>query len=81
VAAAFPWIITYGIRAIAQPKMGEHAKALKGRQRGCWVLRGGDCDYLTLPGCGKDDVFIWNMLSLNGMRPFGGKLNTKTMRT
>ena len=25
----------------------------------------------TLPRCGKDDVFIWNMLSLNGMRPFG----------
>jgi hypothetical protein len=21
--------------------------------------------------CRKDDVFIWNILSLNGMRPFG----------
>jgi hypothetical protein len=26
-------------------------------------------------------VFIWNMLSLNGMRHFGGKVNTKTMWT
>jgi hypothetical protein len=26
-------------------------------------------------------VFIWNMLSLNGMRTFEGKLNTKTVRT
>jgi hypothetical protein len=25
-------------------------------------------------------MFIWNMLSLNDMRPFGGKLNTKTMQ-
>jgi hypothetical protein len=25
-------------------------------------------------------VFIWNMFSLNGMRPFGGRPNTKTVR-
>ena len=34
----------------------------------------------TLPGYGLYDVFVWNMLSLNGMRPFGGKPNTKTVR-
>jgi hypothetical protein len=28
----------------------------------------------TLPGCGKDDVFIRNMISLNGIMPFEGKL-------
>jgi hypothetical protein len=27
--------------------------------------------------CKKDNVFIWNMLSLNGIRLFGGKPNTK----
>jgi hypothetical protein len=25
-------------------------------------------------------MFIWNMLSLNGMMPFGGRPNTKTMQ-
>jgi hypothetical protein len=25
-------------------------------------------------------MFIWNMLSLNGMRSFGNKFNAKTMR-
>jgi hypothetical protein len=25
-------------------------------------------------------VIIWNMLSLNGMRPFGGKPNSKTVQ-
>jgi hypothetical protein len=34
----------------------------------------------TLPGYGLYDVFIWNILSLNGMRPFGGRPNTKTVR-
>ena len=59
--------------------MGERVQAHRGRQRGRWVLRGSDCDVPTLPGYGLYDVFIWNMLSLNGMRPFGGKLNTKTV--
>jgi hypothetical protein len=40
--------VTYGIRAIAQPEMGERAQAHRGRQRGRWVLRGGDCD---VPHC------------------------------
>ena len=35
---------------------------------------------LLQPEYGLYDVFIWNMLSLNGMRPFGGKPNTKTMQ-
>jgi hypothetical protein len=30
-------------------------------------------------GCGKDYVFISNMLSLNGMTHFGSKPNTKTV--
>jgi hypothetical protein len=36
--------VTYGIKAIAQPEMGERAQAHRGRQRGLWVLRGVNCD-------------------------------------
>ena len=61
--------------------MGERAQAHRSCQRGRWVLRGGDYDVPTLLGYGLYDVFIWNMLSLNGMRPFGSKPNTKTVRT
>jgi hypothetical protein len=32
-----------------------------------------------VPGYGLYDVFIWNMLSLNDMRLFEGKPNTKTV--
>ena len=42
--AAENWVVTYGIRVIAQPEMGERAQAHKSRQRRRWVLIGGDCD-------------------------------------
>jgi hypothetical protein len=38
------WSVTYGIKVIAQLEIGEHAEAHRGRHRGCWVLREGDCD-------------------------------------
>jgi hypothetical protein len=68
------WDITYGIRAIAQPEMEVRAQAHRGCQQGPWVPREGDCDV-------SHYVFIWNMLSLNGMKSFGGKPNTKIVRT
>jgi hypothetical protein len=39
------------------------------RQRKRWILRGGECE--------QDDVFIWNMFSLNGITLFEVKPNTK----
>jgi hypothetical protein len=42
------WTVINGIKATTQLEMGEHVKAHKGCQRGCWVLRGDDCD---VPHC------------------------------
>jgi hypothetical protein len=48
IAYHLGWDVTYGIRAITQLEMGEHAQAHRGHHRGRWVLRGGDCD---VPHC------------------------------
>ena len=46
--------VTYGIGAIGQFEMGEHAQAHRGHQQEHWVLRGGECD---VPHClGMDNM-------------------------
>jgi hypothetical protein len=66
--------VTYGIKAIVQPEMGVCAQA----HRGCTSKDAGSQEGVIVTS--HIMYWVWNMLSLNGIRPFGGRPNTKTVR-